>query len=136
MEIFIICSKRFYDRVIEIRAVLEDLGHNVTLPNCHANPGTEDEMRDAGKEVHASFKRRMFKQSEKITKRMDAVLVLNFDKDEQKNYVGGATFLEMYDAFRLDKKIFMWNDIPNCILTDEIEGFSPIVINGDIKLIK
>ena len=29
----------------------------------------------------------------------DAVLTLNFDKNGQKNYIGGATFLEVYDAW-------------------------------------
>lgn len=67
---------------------------------------------------------------------MDSVLVLNFDKNGKKNYIGGATFLEMYDAFRLGKKIYMWNDIPHGILRDEIIGFNPIVINGDLEKIE
>ena len=58
---------------------------------------------------------------------------MNFDKNGQKNYIGGATFLEMYDAFRLGKKIFMYNDIPEGLLSDEIIGFAPIVINGNLK---
>ena len=53
-----------------------------------------------------------------------------------KNYIGGATFLEMYDAFRLGKKIYLYNDIPNGMLFDEIEGFGPIIIKGDLNLIK
>ena len=42
----------------------------------------------------------------------------------------------MYDAFRLGKKIFMINDIPEGMLYDEIDGFSPIIINGDLDLVK
>ena len=71
---------------------------------------------------------------------MDAVLVLNYDKNKNgeiyKNYIGGATFLEMYDAFRLNKKIFLMNDIPRGMLFDEIEGFNPTVLNGSINLVK
>ena len=71
---------------------------------------------------------------------MDAVLVLNLDKEKNgkllKNYIGGATFLEMYDAFRLGKKIYLYNDIPDGMLYDEIEGFGPIIINGDLDQIK
>ena len=82
----------------------------------------------------------MYKQSEEIIKNMDAVLVLNYDKNKDgkiyKNYIGGATFLEMYDAFRLGKKIFLINDIPEGILFDEIEGFNPIILKGNIDLIK
>ena len=82
----------------------------------------------------------MFKQSEEIISKMDAVLVLNFDKEKDnkllKNYIGGATFLEMYDAFRLNKKIFLFNDIPQGMLYDEVEGFNPIIINGNLDMIK
>ncbi len=71
---------------------------------------------------------------------MDTVLVLNLDKEKNgkvfKNYIGGATFLEMYDAFRLGKKIYLYNNIPDGMLFDEIEGFDPIIINGDLNLIK
>ena len=82
----------------------------------------------------------MYKQSEDTIREMDAVLVLNLDKEKagetKKNYIGGATFLEMYDAFRLGKKIFLYNDIPTGMLYDEIEGFNPIIINGNLELIK
>ena len=70
---------------------------------------------------------------------MDAVLVLNFDKEKDgkisKNYIGGATFLEMYDAFNLDKEIYLYNDIPEGMLYDEIEGFGPTVIKGNLSLV-
>lgn len=51
------------------------------------------------------------------------------------NYIGGATFLEMYDAFRMGKKIYLYNPVPKGILEDEIIGFNPIIINGNIKKI-
>lgn len=97
-------------------------------------------MWKLGSENHQKFKAQMFKQSEETIKNMDAVLVLNFDKitDEaiEKNYIGGATFLEIYDAFRLNKKIYLYNDIPKGMLYDEIQGFDPIIINGDLSKVK
>ncbi len=135
MKILIICSKRFYPNIENIKSRLEQQNHIVNLPNCYDNPNAENEVRNLSKEAHAKFKARMFKQSDETIKKMDAVLVLNYDKDDNKNYVGGATFLEMYDAFRAGKKIYMLNDIPNNILKDEIIGFSPIVINGDLNKI-
>lgn len=42
----------------------------------------------------------------------------------------------MYDAFRLGKKIYMMNDIPEGLLKDEIIGFNPIIINGNLNKIK
>jgi hypothetical protein len=40
----------------------------------------------------------------------------------------------MYEAFRLNKKIYMYNDVPNGILKDEIEGFNPILLHRDLEL--
>ncbi len=136
MKIFIICSKRFYGNIPEIQKVLEKNGHKITLPNCYEDPATEDRKRNLGRKAHAKWKAEMLNNSAKVMGKQDAVLVLNFEKDGMKNYVGGATFLEMYDAFRLGKKIFLYNDIPEGILKDEIVGFNPVIIGGNLKKIK
>lgn len=140
MKILIICSKRFYENIPNIKNELEQKNIQVFLPNCYDDPKTEERMWNLGIKKHQEFKAQMYKQSEETIKNMDAVLVLNFDKisDEkiEKNYIGGATFLEIYDAFRLSKKIYLYNDIPEGILYDEIQGFAPIIINGDLSMIK
>ena len=140
MKILIICSKKFYSKIEEVKKELEKRNIEVFLPNCYDNPTAEQEAWDLGAKEHQKFKAKMYKQSEDTIREMDAVLVLNLDKEKDgeilRNYIGGATFLEMYDAFRLGKKIYLYNDIPNGMLYDEIEGFNPIVINGDLKLIK
>ena len=140
MKILIICSKKFYSKIEEVKKILEEKDIEVFLPNCYDDPTTEQRMWDLGKEEHQKFKAKMYKQSEDTISKMDAVLVLNLDKEKDgniyKNYIGGATFLEMYDAFRLNKKIYLYNDIPKGMLYDEIEGFNPIVINENLNLIK
>lgn len=140
MKVLIICSKKFYSKIEEVKKALKKRHMEVFLPNCYDDPTTEQRMRDLGKEEHQKFKAKMYKQSEDTIFEMDAVLVLNLDKEKDgkiyKNYIGGATFLEMYDAFRLNKKIYLYNDIPDGILFDEIEGFGSIVINGNLDLIK
>jgi len=140
MKILIICSKMFYERIPLVKKNLEEYGCEIYLPNCYDNPLTENQMWKLGEKEHQEFKAKMFKQSEATISQMDAVLVLNFDKTKDgviyKNYIGGATFLEIYDAFRLNKKIYFYNDIPEGILYDELHGFAPIVINGDLKKIK
>ena len=139
MKLFIICSKRFYKDIPNIKEKLEGKNIEVYLPNCYDDPQTEERMWSFGEKEHQDFKARMYKQSEELISKMDAVLVLNFDKDTlegiQKNYIGGATFLEIYDAFRLNKKIYLYNDIPTGMLYDEIQGFAPIIINGNLDLI-
>lgn len=140
MKILIICSKKFYSKIEKVKKILEEKNNEVFLPNCYDDPTIEQKMWDLGKEEHQKFKAKMYKQSEETISKMDAVLVLNLDKEKEgeifKNYIGGATFLEMYDAFRLGKKIYLYNDIPNGMLFDEIEGFGPIIIKGDLNLIK
>ena len=140
MKVLIICSKHFYSKIEEIKEILKSRNIEVFLPNCYDDPSTEERMWKLGKKEHQEFKAKMYKQSEETIKNMDAVLVLNYDKNKDgetyKNYIGGATFLEMYDAFRLNKKIFLINDIPEGMLFDEIEGFNPTVLNGNINLVK
>ena len=133
MKILLICSKAFYDKLSFYKQELENLGHEVFMPNCWDAPETEAKYR--GTNMHHVFKAKMFRQSEETIKKMDAVLVLNFNKNGQENYIGGATFLEIYDAFRMDKKIYFINDIPNNMLKDEIIGFAPTIISDDLTKI-
>jgi hypothetical protein len=136
MKIFLICSKKFYDKIPPIKERLEKTGHITTLPNCYDDPGTEERYRNLGNSEHSKWKAGMLKHSTDVIENNDAVLVLNFDKHGMKNYIGGATFLEMYDAFRLGKKIFLYNDIPEGILFDEIVGFGPIILGSDLNKVK
>ena len=140
MKILVICSKNFYSEIEDIKKELEKRDIEVYLPNCYDKPDTEQKMWELGKEKHQEFKAKMYRQSEEVISNMDAVLVLNQDKENNgqilKNYIGGATFLEMYDAFRMNKKIYLYNDIPEGMLYDEIEGFNPIIINKDLNKVE
>jgi nucleoside 2-deoxyribosyltransferase len=72
---------------------------------------------------------------EKVNK-ADVILVLNFDKNNIPNYIGGNTLLEAGVAFWLKKPIYLYNPIPeNISYFEEIKGMRPIVINGDLSLI-
>ncbi|MDD3083998.1 MAG: hypothetical protein PHP82_03175 [Candidatus ainarchaeum sp.] len=66
----------------------------------------------------------------------DAILVVNEDKKGISNYIGGNTFLEMGFAYVLKKKIFLLNDIPKMNYADEIIAMKPIILNGNLNLIK
>lgn len=136
MKILIICSKAFYKDIEPIKEKLEEMGHSIELPNSYYEPDAEKKSWDLGEKAHSEFKQRMFRMSAERIEEMDAVLTLNFDKNGKKNYIGGATFLEIYEAFMKDKKIYLYNDIPEGMLYDEISGFSPIIINGNLELIK
>ena len=134
MKILIICSKKFYPEIKEIKKKLEKKGHEISLPNSYEDPEAEERSWKMG--IHSEFKKRMFNQSRYTIENMDAVLCLNFNKGKLKNYIGGATFLELYEAFMNNKKIYLYHNIPDGILFDELSGFNPIVINEDLGLIK
>lgn len=136
MDIFIVCSKYFYERIPKIKQELEQNGHRVTLPNSYEDPFLEERMKKRSSKEYIKFKEKMFRLQEKKIKNNEALLVLNLEKNGEKNYIGGSTFLEMYDAWKLSKKLFMYNPIPDNLLKDEITGFNPQIIYGDISKIK
>ncbi len=133
MKIYICCSKFFYNKISPIKEELERLGHKITLPNSYEDPFLEERIKRNSQEEHKNWKSDMIKaQKEKVIKN-DAILVLNYDKNSLKNYIGGATFLEMYQAWESQRKIYLLNNIPESILKDEICAFNPKILNGNLE---
>ena len=135
MNIFLCASKYNYHHVGPIKTALERKGHRVTVPNSYDNPGKEEEVRTKNPEEHRRWKADMLRDQGEKVKANDAILVLNFEKNGQPNYIGGATFLEVFKAFELGKKIFFYNPLPNNNFEDELLGMGPIVLGGDIDQI-
>lgn len=137
MKILIICSTSFYDKIDEIKTQLIKNGHIVNLPNCYDNPVTNEDNKKMSNNEYIQFFKEMYYESKEKISLVDAVLVLNYDKEKNgeilKNYIGASTFLEMYEAFIQNKKIYLMNDIPNNMLYDEIKGFNPVVINNNLS---
>ena len=136
MKIFLVGSKYNFDKIPAIQEKLEQMGHVITVPAGYANPLKELEMQKTGKEAHVEFKAMMLREQGKRVEANAALLVLNFDKNGQANYIGGATFLEVFKAWELGKKIFFFNDLPTGMFYDELLGINPLVIQGDLSLIK
>ena len=135
MKIFIACSKHFYDRIPEVQKYLEKAGHKIALPNSYNEPLKEEEMKKLSKEEHIRWKSEMLKRDKENIEPNDAVLVLNYQKNGQPNYIGGATFLEIFRAWELGKKVYLVNSIPENIFKDELIGINPTVLNGRLELI-
>lgn len=136
MKIFICASKHNYKHIPDIKKELEGKGHTITLPNSFDDPFVELRTKEESKKKHVELKQKLLRQQVKKVQDNDVVLVINFDKNSMKNYIGGATFLEMYEAFKLGKKIYLYNPIPEGILEDEITGMDPIILNGDLSLLE
>lgn len=136
MRIFICSSKHNYHKIPPVEKALRDYGHIITLPNSYEEPFKEEELKKLGKEEHMKWKANMIRMQEEKIRANESILVLNLDKNGQKNYIGGSTFLEMFKAWELNRGIYLYNPIPESILTDEIMGFNPIIINGDLTKIR
>jgi hypothetical protein len=135
MKIFIISSASFYNKIEPIKKELENKGYTLYLPNTYEFPDLEKEAWQKGYKEHVKLEKQLFKQSEEKIKDSDAVLCINYKKHGIENYIGGATFIEIYEAFKNNKKIFLFHDIPKGMLYDELAGFDPIILNEDLSMI-
>ncbi len=139
MKIAIIGSSYFCKEMVEYRDKLKELGHECELHDHYVAraAGKLSELWDRMRKEHAKVKIEhdylRYHYNEIINS--DAVLVLNLDKNEIKNYIGGNTLIEMGQAYVNNKKIFLLNDVPDMQYKEEIEAMEPIVINGNLKLI-
>ena len=140
MKVMIVCSTAFYEKIAPIKLELEKNGHQVITPNCYDEPDVNDDTDNMAEEEYLNFFRKCYYDSREKVNKVDAILVLNYSKEKGgkilSNYIGASTFLEMYEAFMNNKKIYMLNDYPDNMLLDEIKGFNPTIINNDISKVQ
>ncbi len=144
MRIVICGSASFPEKIKEAQKQLIERGHEVVIPhgiekynlNNHEDAENLKKKEDYINTVKEELTIRHFDE----IKNGDAILVVNEEKNGIPNYIGGATFAEMMIAFYFKKKIFLLNPIPIHekidFFRDEIEGIHPVVINGNLDLIK
>ena len=149
MIITICASIDFSPKIIELKAELEKLQHQVNIPYItqkiiNGEISYADFMRSKEKaggdiQLRQAESTDMIKRYWDFIKNSDAILVLNLNKKGIDNYIGGNTLMEMGFAYGHNKKIFLFNPIParseRIHYVDEIMDMKPIVINGDLSLI-
>lgn len=135
MKIFICASKHNYGYIADIKKELENIGHIITLPNSYDEPMKEEEIKNLGIEEHRKWKGNMLRLQKEKVDANDCILVLNFGKMGQSNYIGGATFLEIFRAFDSGKKVYLYNPVPECNFKDELIGMGVEVVDGDLTKI-
>ncbi|MBT4277839.1 hypothetical protein HOD96_03795 [Candidatus Falkowbacteria bacterium] len=144
MKITIIGSSAFREKKVELYDELIKLGHKPVI-RPHYIESVKDgkteimDRIDKGEHSQLKIENDYIKWYYNAIVSSDAVLVVNLDKNGQKNYIGGNTLIEIGFAYVNDKKIFMYNDLPlkeECKYLDEIEAMQPIIINQDLNKIK
>jgi len=146
MKITICGSVAFHDEALSIKERLEKLGHEVGLWPSQVKDETgelipvEDfykirqKATDDEKWVWDRKAEAILEHFDKVAW-SDAILVVNYDKNNVKGYIGGNTFMEMGLAFFLKKKIYLLNKVPELPYKEEILSLKPVLLNGDLSKI-
>ncbi len=141
MTVLTVCtSASFYKQAVEVAEQLHTLGFEVVLPETARKMETSGDFdvshyktwfkNSADYHKKSRLMREHFKEIEKG----DAVLVLNYEKHGQQNYIGGNVLMEMSLAFWLNKPIYVLNSIPeDSPFVEEIKGFEPIILSGKLE---
>lgn len=141
MKITICGSSKFRHEMVEYKRKLENLGHEIIVHD-HYIKSVNGEMPELMKRVeqeHAKLKKEnnYIKWYYNAIANSEAILVLNYDKNGIKNYIGGNVLMEIGFAHVNGKKIFLLNPIPEEVsYTDEIEAMVDVILNGDLLKIK
>ena len=133
MRIFIAASKHCYHRIPPIAETLAARGHDIVFPNAYDDPFGETTLATEDPERYLAWKHELLRKTEQDMASVDAVLVVNTEKHGIPNYIGGATFIEVYEAFRQGKRIFFWNPLPEGMLHDELHGMAPVILHQDLS---
>ncbi|MFA6391315.1 MAG: hypothetical protein WCW66_00995 [Patescibacteria group bacterium] len=142
MKIGLMHSLDFSNEVLAIKKQLEEKGHSVSM--CYSVSKIENgifsvqevlDLKKSGNFSDYTISKDLIRWNWERMKKDDAILVINLDKNGIENYIGGNTFLEIGFAHVLNKKIFLWNDVPAMPYSDEIKAMQPVVINHNLDLI-
>jgi len=145
MKITLCGSMNTADKMREVKRKVEEKGHIAILPaaldNLNVkNSSDSEKIKSNRKKYINQIKPAYTKEHFKNVKNSDAVLIVNVEKNGIKNYIGGATFAELMLAYHYNKKIFLLNPIPEDerfdFIRDEIEATKPIILNGNLDLVK
>src|SRR3989344_6492841 len=105
MKITLCCSYKFFDRISKVKGFLENKGHKVNLPSMNSFDGE-------GEQSEIKIKFDLIKDHFRKIDKSDAILVLNYDKGNIKNYIGGNSFLEIGKAYDKGIPIYLLNPVP------------------------
>lgn len=141
MKIYVLGSTSFMKEMVTAKDKLRSLGFDGWIhPDYEAfvRGEKQDVLKRAANGEHAAVKREndYLRVHYRHILESDAVLVVNLEKHNVENYIGGNALIEMGQAYVNNKKIFLLNGIPNMPYTAEIECMDPICLNGDLANIK
>ncbi|MDD2680691.1 MAG: hypothetical protein PHE20_01145 [Patescibacteria group bacterium] len=145
MKIVICGSVNFTPEIIKSATELESLGHQVQVPRLSekiraGEIAFADFLEEKEAKGDAAFRAQepgsLIRRYYHLIEQADAILVVNATKNGVEGYIGVNTFLEIGFAHALEKKIYLLNPWAEANYSDEIKEISPVIIRGDLSLIK
>lgn len=136
-KIMIAASVSAYYKIKELDKFLKDNGFEIIYPNSYNEEIDWSKINTI--EEKSKYYRFLYNESRKKVKAADALLVINIDKMKNgklyKNYIGAATFVELFETFMQEKPIYLLNGLPDKenILYEDIESMMPIDLGGNIE---
>ena len=119
MKKIVLCgSKKFIPKFFELERLLKDAGANVVVPKEFI---VDMPKKDAS----------LLHFSEIDKNDVDALLIVNENKNGQQNYIGANGFAELAFGFYKSKKIFLLNDIYEPY-KEELVAWEVIPLKGDL----
>lgn len=130
----------FAKEMVEVQKKLKKLGHEASIP-VESEPHLKDDTFVDSLEANLQFcisedvMRRNFKE---VTHN-DAILVLNYKRNDLDGYIGISALLEMGIAHFHGKKIFLYHAPPDynqVRWAHEVAIMQPVILKGDLQKIK
>lgn len=132
MKITICGSIKFTENMSQISGQLLKNGHETELPltsiKILSGELTLEEFERESEGENRKIQDDVIRKYYEKIKESEAILVANYDKNWIRNYIGGNTFLEIWFAYVLNKKIFLFNEIPEIWYSDEIKAMQPVIL--------
>ncbi len=133
INIAICGSMAFASEMAKTKKSLEQNGFNVFAPNGLLDSSRSNESGSSEKATKLKIENNYIKKHFEVIKNCEGVLILNYDKNDVKNYIGGNSLMEIGFAYTQNKDIFLLNPIPDVSYKTEIEAMSPIILNGNVE---
>jgi nucleoside 2-deoxyribosyltransferase len=153
MKITICGSIAFYQKMEQLKELLEVNGHEVFIPLLSNEAPTEmggGKKINFGKYVEDNggidafppnhelwnLKEKAIRDHFDKIEWCDAIIVSNHEKKGISGYIGGNTLIEIGVAFYLKKQIYILNPVSSELsYKQEIYGMKPVLLNGDVNII-
>lgn len=121
MKLTIVGSIKFVDEYEKVKKYLESKGHKIILP-------IKDELPEP---IPPEAKLKAMQQFNLNLEESDGILVMNYEKNNQSNYIGVNSLMEIGMAFNRNKKIIIFNEIPE-FCKNELEAINALILKGNL----